>query len=261
MNCFDFMKNIQILLFLSSILIFSCKNDDDNASVLTLQDYIETHPSHIPFNELVACAAGGQENFLEDADFPLNIFFYPELDATDFKYYETESGSDDPNDLNLFLEKEAVSEPIFNGFLRKFAQPLPQEDVWARVSFMANDTLWYCKPIRLKYNSKPSQFAPELCQVNLDDPLEPIFNWENGIANDNIIYFQIISNENGDALSGTYTTDLFFQYYNTDNVVFNVTRLGQVQPLEIGKTYQFTLMGVSADNWVNLIMQKDFVVQ
>jgi hypothetical protein len=212
-------------------------------------------------NELVACAAGGQVGFLENADYPLNVFFYPELNASDFKYYETEDGNDDPNDLSLFFEKEAVGEPVFNGFLRRYPRSRPDQDVWARVSFIANDTLWYCKPIRLKFNNKPTQFAPELCQVKLDDPQEPIFEWQDGIADDNIIYFQVISDENGNALSGTYTTDLSFQYYHLDNVVFNVTRPNQVMPLEIGETYTFTLMGVSADNWVNLIMEKSFVVQ
>lgn len=255
------MKKYVILSILFSFFIFSCEKDDKNETVLTLQDYIETHPTFTPFNELVACAAGGQENFLENTDFPLSIFFYPELGATDFKYYETENISDDPGDLNLYIEKDASHEPLLNGFLRKFALPLPEKDVWARVSFMANDTLWFCKPIRLKYNSKPSQFAPELCQINLDAPQEPIFTWEDGIADDNIIYFQIISTENDDALSGTYTTDLFFQYYHLHNVVFNVTRSGQAMPLQIGETYRFTLMGVSADNWVNLIMQKTFTAQ
>lgn len=255
------MKNNLLLLILCSFLIFSCKKSDERPPVLTLQNHIEMNTSFTPFDELVACAAGGQEGFLEDENLPLNVFFYPELGATSFKYYETQCGSDDPNDLDLFIEKSALSDPIFNGFLRKFPLPQPEQDVWARVSFMANDTLWYCKPIRLKYKSKPSQFAPELCQINLDNPQEPIFTWEDGIADDNIIYFQVISTENGDALSGTYTSDFSFQYYNVDNVVFNVTRAGQVMPLQIGATYRFTLMGVSADNWVNLIMEKSFVVQ
>ena len=229
--------------------------------MLTLQDQIESNSDLKPFNELVACAAGGQANFLEDENFPLSIFFYPELNATDFKYYETESGTADPDDLNLFVEKEATHEALFNGFLRRFLRPRPSEDVWARVSFVANDTLWYCKPIRLKFFEKPTTYAPEDCVVDLTNPTEPIFTWTDGMPNDNFIYFQVVSAANGNALSGTYTNDLFFQYYFLDNVVFNVTRAGQVKDLEVGETYQFTLMGVSEDNWVNLIMDKGFEVE
>ncbi len=255
------MKKYFLYSLITAFLFFSCKKDDASESPTTLQAVIEDQPNLTPFNELVACAAGGQEDFLDDEDFPLSMFFYPELNASDFKYYETERGDDDPNDLDLFLEKNASHEPLFNGFLRRFFLPKPEKDVWARVSFIANDTLWYCKPVRLKYFAKPTQYAPELCQVNLDNPTEPIFSWQDGMAGDNFIYFQVISDENDNALSGTYTNDLFFQYYDIDNVVFNVTRPGQVQPLQNGSSYNFTLMGVSNDNWVNLIMDKNFVVQ
>jgi len=45
------------------------------------------------------------------------------------------------------------------------------------------------------------------------------------------------------------------------NVVLNVTPTNTTPILEIGKTYDFTLMGVSSDNWVNLIMDKKFIAQ
>ncbi|MFK8008076.1 MAG: hypothetical protein AB8H03_17085 [Saprospiraceae bacterium] len=255
------MKNYFLYLLLVFFLFFSCKKDDNSDLKNTLQSVIEGQTNLTPFDELVACAAGGQEGFLDDENFPLSVFFYPELNAADFKYYETENSDDDPNDLSLFLEKDATHEPLFNGFLRRFFLPKPEKDVWSIVSFIANDTLWYCKPIRLKYFEKPTQYAPELCQIDLGNSVEPIFNWQDGTANDNFIYFQVISDENGNALSGTYTNDLFFQYYYLDNVVFNVTRPGQVQPLQIDSTYNFTLMGVSNDNWVNLIIDKSFVAQ
>ena len=48
-----------------------------------------------------------------------------------------------------------------------------------------------------------------------------------------------------------------FQYYKLDNVVLNVTR--ETPPaLQLGMNYGFTLMGVSEDNWVNLVIEKNF---
>ena len=255
------MEKYILYSLLISLLFFSCEKDDASQLTITLQSIIDDQSSLTPFNELVACAAGGQEGFLDDEGFPLSLFFYPELNASGFKYYETKNSDDDPNNLNLFLEKSAFHEPLFNGFLRRYFLPKPEKDVWSRVSFVANDTLWYCKPVRLKYFEKPTQYAPELCQVDLSNSVEPIFNWQDGTAADNFIYFQIISDENNNALSGTYTNDLSFQYYYLDNVVFNVTRSGQAQPLQTDSTYNFTLMGVSNDNWVNLIMDKSFIVQ
>ena len=250
---------VRSLLFVFCLLQFSnCKNDD---IVISLQQHISENPTLTPFNELIACAAGGQTDFLDDANAPLNMFFYPLPDATDFKYYETQNASDDPSDLSLFYEKKIETISVFNGFLRRFPLPPPDKDVWGRVSFIANDTLWYCKPVRYKTLEKPSQYAPELCEVDLVEPLQPTFTWQDGIADDNIIYFQIISDEDGNALSGTYTTERSFQFYNLGNVVLNVTSPNTTPTLISGKTYDFTLMGVSSDNWVNLIMDKKFIAQ
>ena len=245
-------------LVILCLLFFSCKKDE---TPLSLQQYISNNPTLTPFNELIACAAGGQSDFLEDENAPLNMFFYPLPNATDFKYYETQNASDDPNDLSLFFEKEIEDVAVFNGFLRRYPLPPPDQDVWGRVSFMANDTLWYCKPVRYKTLEQPSEYAPELCEVDLSEPLQPNFTWQNGTATDNIIYFQVISDDNNNALSGTYTTERSFQFYNLDNVVLNVTPSNTTPTLESGKTYHFTLMGVSSDNWVNLIMDKSFIAQ
>ena len=247
-----------LLVFFSLIVFSACKKDD---SPISLQQYISENPTLFPFNELIACAAGGQSGFLEDSNAPLNMFLYPLPNATDFKYYETQNSTDDPTYLNLFYEKEIEDVEIFNGFLRRYPLPPPTKDVWGRVSFIANDTLWYCKPVRYKTIEKPSQYAPELCEIDLTEPINPIFNWQDGTADDNIIYFQVISDENGNALSGTYTTERNFQFYELGNVVLNVTPPNSTPMLESGETYDFTLMGVSADNWVNLIMDKTFIAQ
>jgi len=249
------------LYLLLILLTFTACNKDDDAPEGSLQAYIEANADWKPFNELVACAAGGQVGFLDDAASPLSMFFYPKPYSTNFRYYETASTDDAPNDLSLFIEKDVADEPLFNGFMKRFLLPQPSTDKWARVSYVSNDTLWYCKPVRIKYNAKPSQYAPELCEADLTNPLEPIFTWEDGTADDNVIYYQVISDERGDALSATYTTDYSFQFYNTDNVVFNVTRPGPVLPLQPNKEYGFVLMGVSDDNWVNLIITKSFVTE
>lgn len=71
------MKNYFLYFLLVSFLFFSCKKDDASDLPNTLQSVIEEQPNLTPFNELVACAAGGQEDFLDDENFPLSVFFYP----------------------------------------------------------------------------------------------------------------------------------------------------------------------------------------
>ena len=243
---------------ISLILFAGCREDQSEA---TLQDHIDNNPMLTPFNELVACAAGGQPDFLEDVAFPLNIFLYPELEAHTFRYYETSTDDADPLDLSLYNVIETDREALFNGFLLRYPRPQPDRDVWARVSFINGDTLWYSKAIKLKTNDQPTDFSPDFCQVDLSTPLEPTFTWTESEFGENTIFFHVISDSEDNAFSGTYTEEKRFQYYNLDNVVFNVTRTGQPQPLELGSNYSFTLMGVSSDNWVNFIAQKSFISQ
>ena len=49
------------------------------------------------------------------------------------------------------------------------------------------------------------------------------------------------------------------KYYQLENVVLNVTR-ETPPPLLSNNSYSFTMMGVSLDNWVNLVIQKDFLI-
>ncbi len=251
-------KLLLLLIFgIALTQLSACK--EDKVPIDSLQAIINNNSNLSPFDELIACAAGGQKDFMEDAQFPVSMFLKPHhLGITDLRYYETEKGTDDPNDLALFIEKDLADEPLLNGFLHRFKLPLPTEDKWARVSYIANDTLWYCKAVRLKYVEKPSEYAPQLFSVDTTEPLSPIFEWQDGEVKENVIYFQVISDQAGNAISGTYTYDLNFQFYKLNNVVLNVTHPDWSPQLSPNETYNFILMGVSDDNWVNLIIDGSF---
>ncbi|NND05544.1 MAG: hypothetical protein HKN87_04110 [Saprospiraceae bacterium] len=239
------------------LLIASC-NKETSAPENTLQAYIDEHPEWQPHDELVACAAGGQQGFLDDANAPLSMFFYPKLYSTNFRYYETRDGEANPDDLAKFVEMEANFEPLFNGFMARFPLPEPGSDRWACVSYVSQDTLWYCKPVRYKMQSKPTIFSTDRMEITLENDITPLITWEDQDP-ENIIYFQILVDERGDAISATYTEEKAFKFYDTSNVVFNVTRPGPVLPLLPNKDYSVILMGISGDNWVNLIAQGSFI--
>ena len=85
----------------------------------------------------------------------------------------------------------------------------------------------------------------------------PVFTWQDGVFDDTKIYFHVVSNANDDLLSGTYTFEKRFQYYKLDNVVLNITE--EIPPiLETGEGYDFALLAVSEDNWVNLFSTVPF---
>jgi hypothetical protein len=87
----------------------------------------------------------------------------------------------------------------------------------------------------------------------------PRFEWAPGPDELNAIFFQVVTNAENDLLSGTYTYDPFFRYYDTSNVVLNVTTQTPPQ-LQFGNSYGFTLMAVSLDNWVNTVIEKEFSI-
>lgn len=253
----DLIIGAAVLLAITFMGVTACEKDPA-PSPDSLASYVNANPDWVPYNQLVACAAGGQEGFLDDPSAPVSMFFYPKLFSTNFKYYETEGETVDTGNLSLYIEKEVSLEPLFNGFMARFPLARPDSDRWARVSFVSNDTLWYCKPVRLKINEDPTVFAPNLVDVSIRDDFQPDFTWQRADDPNTIIYFQIVVDERGDAVSATYTEDKMFSFYELDNVVFNVTRPGPVLPLQRDQQYSFILMGISDINWVETISQQVF---
>jgi len=244
--------------FILGFLFFSC-GDKEPVSPVTLADYIAQN-STLPLvrDSLIACAAGGQENFMVDEERPISIFYYPEGNATEFKYFETESISVNPDDLSQYKIKSLPDTSILNGYLRHFSRAAVDQNIWCRVSFIKDDQLHISNAIRLKFNDLPTEFNPALLAINQDDKLSPIFNWQEGRIAENAIFFQVISDDNNNLLSGTYTYEKQFQFYNLENVVLNIRDITPAPALTTEEDYTFLLMGVSADNWVNLIIEQSF---
>ena len=135
---------------------------------------------------------------------------------------------------------------------------MDKRESWSVVTYEANGILYISNPIKLKHQTKPTEWNSEVI-IDKTSTAMPNFIWEDGQVKENAIYFQVLRNAANDLLSGTYTYDKFFQFYKLDNVVLNITREAP-EGLELNKEYGFTMMGVSEDNWVNLVIQKNFVL-
>jgi hypothetical protein len=96
--------------------------------------------------------------------------------------------------------------------------------------------------------------------IDTSKTLEPIFTWVDGTYIENAAYFQVFTDSESNFLSGTFTTEKTFQYYNTLNVITNIN-VETPPVLILNDEYKFTLMGLSEDNWVNLMIQKSFIAQ
>jgi len=251
------MKKI-FLVILVALIVMSCKKDNDDVNPVpaaTLQTYIDEN-SNLEQEILIACAASEPES---NTDFDISVFFYPYHGAQDYRYFESASADIDEYDFTNYKEIEWETLPVFNGYLRRFPHPGYNDERWGIVTYLTDGRLHVCDPIRLKQITKPILYAPEKLEIDISTPTEPEFSWEDDNDPENIIYFQVVSDSAGNLISGTYTYDKHWKFYDLSNVVLNIKEQDPSQVLHPNRTYNFTLMGVSEDNWVNLVCEKSFI--
>ncbi|WP_396603053.1 hypothetical protein [Algibacter sp. R77976] len=243
------MKKINYIIICVLVLL-SCSTDNDDEVLQTLATYTQTQDFEM--GAVIACAASDKETG------EILAFYYPEAGATNIRFYETNSTEVDESDFSNYTPKVLNNEPVFNGHLGRFIQEASNEK-WIIITFELDDEIKISNPIRTRQISKPTVWNDNVT-INQPQSGMPHFMWEDNPEGDNAIYFQVVTDENNNLLSGTYTYENQFQYYNINNVVLNVTT--QVPPdLLVNENYFFTLMDVSLDNWVNWVIQKSFVAE
>ncbi|WP_350293047.1 hypothetical protein [uncultured Croceitalea sp.] len=246
------MKKKIICLFLPLLLLLflSCNSDDEPIALFSSLDATLVD-REVVIDNVIACAASNQNSNA------VSVFLFPRDGASDINFYETESIDVDKNDYSEYTRNDAGLVAVFNGYLLKY-EIVPEIEKWVIVSFEEEGKIHLSNPIRLKQISKPTEYLPQ--NIMIQPSNMPIFSWEDGTFDDSKIYFHVVSNNNNDLLSGTYTFEKMFQYYKLDNVVLNITE--QEPPaLEINQDYNFTLLAVSEDNWVNMFSEIQFNVQ
>jgi len=247
--------------FLFSIFIFivfsNCKktNEINPNEVVLLTDYLEIN-EELEQAELIACAGGTPDGFLGQPESPSSVFFYPIEGAYDFRYFESDD-INNPNDFSRYRAKDLPHIPVFNGYLRRFLNTPFEGERMGIVTYRTPGKLHRCNPIRQKTNAHPTEINPSLVEVD-EMGIHPKFIWQDGLVQENAIYFQVISDSDENLISGTYTFEPQFTFYELDNVVLNITDSTSLPTLEPDQQYYFTMMGVSEDNWVNLLIEKEF---
>lgn len=230
-------------------LIVACSTDAEQEDVFILENSFAG--KEVVLDNVIACAALNQNN--EN----ISVFFYPRPGASNFQYFETENTDVDKDDLENYTLTIKPLQEVFNGYLQKFEVEATEEK-WVIVAFDEAGKTHISNPIRLKQFAKPTEYLPQNLSI-AEATTTPVFTWEDGQYDDTKIYFQVISDAQRNLISGTYTFEKTFQFYNLDNVVLNVTN-GTPDELQNGNDYGITLMAVSEDNWVNMIVEKQFTV-
>ena len=244
-----------ICLSLLTAAFYSCSTEGEGnggANYSNLAEYLALD-HRLDSGNVIACSASDKFDSTK-----VYTFFYPDTLSSSYKCFETDSVILDNKDFSLYKELDLSMEDVFNGYLKRFIRNDSTEG-WAIVTFKKSGACHHSNPIRYKHLEKATEWTDQV-QIDHSDALNPVFTWDDGRIKENVIYFQVISDENGDLLSGTYTHNKTFKYNDFSNVVFDVNR-HQPPNLVVGKTYNFTLMAVSLDNWVNMVIEKDFTIQ
>lgn len=246
------MGNIKYIIILCFVLM-GCKADDDvsKPTINTLADLVAIN--EIEVDNVIACASGSE------VDNEIIAYVYPRPGATDLSYFETINVEVDKNDYTNYEKVDLTPEDLFNGYLKKFTRQISTEK-WVVISFRESGKVHLSNPIRLKHQTQNTILGNAIA-INQEVSGEPRFNWGPIVSNNDAIYFQVISDASSALISGTYTFESQFQFYNLDNVVLNITD-GVPSSLITGNSYRFTLMTVSEDNWVNyLALETPFTAQ
>ncbi|OEK07862.1 hypothetical protein A8C32_15385 [Flavivirga aquatica] len=239
-------------IIISFLTLVSCSDSSDDVALssITLESYIKGRT--IETGAVIACAASDKDSG------EILTFYYPKFGALNVRYYETDKVELDNNDFSNYTRRLLNSTPFFNGYLGKFIQESVNEK-WIIITYELDNEIKMSNPIRTKQISKPTVWNEDVI-IDQSQSRMPNFSWQDNAFGDNAIYFQVVSDAQNNLLSGTYTLDNHFQYYDTSNLVLNITT--KTPPnLILNNTYNFTLMDVSIDNWVNGVILKTFKIE
>jgi hypothetical protein len=241
----DFKKIVFLLICIS---VCSCSEDTDIIVPRNLQEYIDEN-SNVGEETIFAYAANASSNTSL-----AYIFYYPEEGASDIRYYELTAATLDETIFENYRRRSLVSTEVFGGKLQRFSRSGSSES-WCLVTYVIQGVLRISEPIKLNNTSKSTAYSDDV-SINYKTTIEPNFTWEDGARNESVIYFQVISDEEENFISGTKTADTFFQYYDetTDNI--NTTAPKNLVEDEV---YNFTMMGIGEDNWVNILIEEQFI--
>ncbi|GAB5525667.1 MAG: hypothetical protein Roseis2KO_35390 [Roseivirga sp.] len=210
-------------------------------------------------DSLIACAASGQHGFLQDASGqPVSVIYLPVPGSGETWYFEADGPIADKSDLSRYQRRTLETKPLLNGFLSKFVHPGGATQTMGIVATVSHGKLFLSNEIAIKSADQPTDFNPGDLSIDTTDPLMPGFEWQASPLGQDAIYFHVVSDVQNNLISGTYSLDRHFRFYDLSNVVLNINDTDPAPGLMQREAYTFSVMAVSEDNWVNAFWTKAF---
>lgn len=224
---------------------------NDSPTPTDLESYLNTKTHTI--GDVIACAGSNKDNN------QILVYFFPRIHTSNYKLYLSNNSNVEKTNFKEYTWKNVTDTNTIGNTLRAFELENTIPNLWAIVSFEENNQISFSNPINLKHLISPTIYNN---QVDITPLQKPIFKWENTLGKDhtkNAIYFQILNNKVNQLLSGTYTLNTNYTYLNNSNVILTITPNNNTS-LKANENYNFLVMGVSEDNWINFISDKTFKI-
>ena len=186
------------------------------------------------------------------------IYFEPIGAAFDYRYYETEDSTVSPSDFSNYKRRSLTDIPQFDGAFRRFSRSSAAE-VWCLVTYISEGKLYISAPIRTKNQTRQTEWKTTVA-IDYTTTLKPVFTWLDASYAESETYFQVFTKKDATLLSGTFTIENTFQYYNESNIIGKI-HTGTPEELVLDEDYKFFLYGLSSDNWINIVIQNIFIAQ
>jgi len=213
-------------------------------------------------DSLIACAFSGNHAFLpQGLGADVRILSYSYFEEGEFLYFHSTDRVSASGDFNHYTYRRPLgSRSVADGFFEVLPMVQPAAGAFERmiVVRVIGDKAYLSNTIFIKgVDELTAAFPNALATENLGQGSQR-FIWPED-PGDNVIYFQLLTDGTDRVVSATYTVAPEFTYYQTDNVVLNVSP--GTPPASLSATdgpYRMTVMGVGANNWVNFIRDASF---
>jgi hypothetical protein len=206
---------------------------------------------------LIACAAGSNIAFQGNSQNPISIYYYVLPGAESIQLFEADKDCEDPSIYLNYSIWNLAKESLFQGQMGRFKSSSLAEEKWVIVTYIVDKELHISDPIYLDVFQRPTKIINSKIQIT-ETGVTPHFDWATDQTLGNVIYFSLVTDSSDQFISGTYTTDKFWTFYDLSNVTLNVTPTPNPN-LMPSNNYRYIHMGVDEDNWVRTFGDKGFL--
>ncbi|MEO1029870.1 MAG: hypothetical protein AAFX55_00615 [Bacteroidota bacterium] len=188
----------------------------------------------------------------------VNIFAVVEDGATDIKFYESDYPNIDAQNFYSYRLMEIQPTVTVDAKVKEFRHTFLRDE-WIIMTYKHEGKIKLSSPIRINNLFQQTQYMADI-GINQEQSGMPIFDWNVQSYDDNAFFFEIMKGDTSEVLSLTFTNESRFQYFDLANVTLNLSTASPPN-LVIGNDYEFMVLDVGLDHWINTVYHYNFIAE